>query len=596
MRIPEDTIQEIKSRANIVEVVGEYVRLKKSGQNYKGLCPFHSEKTPSFTVSPRKGIFHCFGCGRGGNVFSFLMDLKGLSFPEAVSLLGERVGVQVDRRMSEEDSTARSLYQVNQEAVRLFTANLRSPRGKQALAYLKNRRFTRQAVERFSIGYAADQWDDLLKNLTGGGCDVSSLEQAGLVVKRKSGTGYYDRFRNRIIFPIRDSIGRFVGFGGRTLEQGGDTPKYINTNENPLFHKGRNLYGLFSAEEHIRKKDLAFITEGYIDVIRMHQAGFANTVAPLGTALTGEQVDVLLRYTRNICLLFDPDEAGSKAALKSISLLHGRGVDPSVVRLPSGTDPGDFFDSYSPEDFQLLVEEARSGVAFLLHEVAGSRKTYSAQEKIRILRALAEQYRNMGDPVLQEELLSGASSLLHLDRALVGREIERLQGTSSESLNRASAPVPEKKRKAVETELYLLLLILSNPELLPVAASRIDGSDFHGRWTRLLWQALEPLTETDHWDASTVFGMLGNREFEAFLSGRLMDEVLANHPREQLVDVIATLKEVRIREQLADINEKLQEAELENDENLITELTMEKNALKNEEQKITLLRKGKSRI
>jgi DNA primase len=600
VRIPEHTIQEIKSRANIVEVVGEYVRLKKSGENYKGLCPFHTEKTPSFTVSPRKGIFHCFGCGKGGNVFSFIMEMKGLSFPEAVYLLGDRVGVRVDRRAEDTGSPARSLYQVNREAAELFTANLLSPAGREALAYLKGRRFTRQAVQRFSIGYAVNRWDDLLDRLTARGFPADLLEQAGLIVKRKSGTGYYDRFRHRVMFPIQDAIGRCIGFGGRTLEQGEETPKYINTSESPLFHKGRTLYGLFAAEVHIRKKDRVFVTEGYIDVIRMHQAGFPNAVAPLGTALTGEQVDVLLRYTRTIYLLFDPDEAGAKAAEKSVSLLHGKGVETFVIMLPSGTDPGDFFDSYAPQDFQLLVEEARGGVEFMLRRATGGvspqGKPYSAQDKIRILRTLSGQYGSMGDPVLQEELLAGASALLGLDRALVRREVEKNLRRSPARLSTQGSPVPGKKHRRVETELRLLLLILSDPGLLPVAVSRIDDSYFHGRWTRLLWQVLQRVKDTGQWDASTVFSMLDNREFEAYLSGRLMDEVLSHNPREQLIDLIASLKKVRIQEQLADINEKLREAELENDESLITELTMEKNALKNEEQKITLLRKGKSLI
>jgi DNA primase len=381
VRIPEETIQEIKSRVNIVEVIGEYVRLTKAGQNYKGLCPFHTEKTPSFMVSPQKNIFHCFGCGKGGNIFSFLMDLKGLSFPDAVSMLGERVGIRIDRRAGESDSATRSLYQVNQEAVKLFSANLRSTTGKKALAYLKERRFSRQVVETFSIGYAAEEWDNLLLHFTKRGYDVSLLEKGGLVIERKSGTGHYDRFRNRIMFPIRDSIGRVIGFGGRTLEQNENTPKYINTKENPLFHKGKNVYGLYAAEEHVRKTGHVFITEGYIDVIRMHQAGFPNTVAPLGTALTEEQVDVLIRYSRTIYLLFDSDEAGKKAALKSVSLLHGKGVDPLVIRLPSGTDPGDFFNSYTPDDFQLLAEEAVNGVSFLLHCILGDKKPSSARKK-----------------------------------------------------------------------------------------------------------------------------------------------------------------------------------------------------------------------
>jgi DNA primase len=612
--IPDDVIQSIKDRSDIVQVVGEYVRLKPSGKNHKGLCPFHTEKTPSFTVSPHKGIFHCFGCGKGGNVFTFLMELKGLAFPDAVRLLGERAGISVQEQAgtTERDSLVHQLYRVNKEAADVYGKNLRSQQGSRALEYLKRRHFTRQSVQHFLVGYAFDEWDQILSNLRAEGNSPEILEKAGLVVKRKSGEGHYDRFRNRIMFPIQDSIGRFIGFGGRALETGRkDTgsrddgfkaPKYINTNESPVFHKGRSLYGLYQAEQHIRRHDRVFITEGYIDVIRMFQAGFPNTVAPLGTALTGEQVDLLLRYTRNLYLLFDPDEAGRKAALNSTALVHARGVDPWVVLLPGETDPGDFFDTYSTGDFQTLVDESRSGIYFILESTAKKKKKFTAQEKISILQALSAHYHAMSDEILRSELLGRAAERLELDRSMIDREL-RKHGPSGPK--RDSGPPlhiesNEKKKlggsKHVEAELRLLLLILSHPELLPIARSRIDGSYFDGKYTRLLWQSVDRAAETSGWDASTVMELVGDRDFEQYLSGRLMDEVLDDRPKEQLVDLIAALKQKRIRKQLADINRRLEEAALENDEDLVTELSMEKNSLKNEEQKITLLRKNKYSI
>ncbi|UCB47352.1 MAG: DNA primase, partial [Spirochaetota bacterium] len=347
MYISEDTINQIKNQVNIVEIIGEFVPLKRTGQNYKALCPFHTEKTPSFIVNPQKGIFHCFGCGVGGNVFNFLMKFKGIGFPDAVRLLGERVGVHIktDGEGGEKKGKADILYAINKTATSFFINNLLSEKGGQALKYLKIRKIDSNTTKAFHVGYSLNSWDALLLYLQSRGFGMKELEESGLILKKRKGDGYYDRFRNRIIFPIQDSIGRFVGFGARLLETENDKgPKYINSSENLLFHKGKQLYGFYAAEEFIRKEDSVFVVEGYFDVIRMYKEGLKNTVAPLGTALTEEQIALVLRYTRNIYLLFDPDEAGLKAALRSINLLFKREVEPYILRFPQGKDPGDFFD------------------------------------------------------------------------------------------------------------------------------------------------------------------------------------------------------------------------------------------------------------
>ena len=601
MPIPEDIINQIKERADIAKVIGEYVPLKKAGKNYKGLCPFHTEKTPSFIVSPDKGIYHCFGCGAGGNVFSFVMQFKGLTFPEAVRYLGDRVGIRVG---SSGTQTHRSttLREIVSHAARFFEKNLSAPYGAEALKYLRERHISAHTLELFKLGYARDSWDALLEHLRGRGYPWELIEEAGLAVRRKSGTGYYDRFRNRIMFPIHDSIGRCIGFGGRTVgPDSGNAPKYINTSENLIFHKGSTLYGLSQAEESMRRADHVYVVEGYIDVIRMHEQDLRNTVAPLGTALTEEHVSLILRYTRNVYLIFDPDEAGVKAALRSTSIMHRRALDPFIIRFPSGYDPGNFFDNYRIEDFMLMKKEALTGIDFIVRRFTEEKKVYTAHEKVSILESLSEYYENMSDEIFREEFIYRLAEALGTDSTVLKREIRRRESRSrTTTINRVSpeteAGVPPGLSKGIQTELHLLLLILSHPHFLELTVPRIDEGYFHGKWTKMLWKAITHAAERGDWDTSTVFNYMQDNQFAKYLSGRLVDDILANNPKEQLIDTIAALKEIRLKEKLAHVTEELRTAEIDHDENRETSLLVEKNALINELKKIEQLRAAKIRL
>jgi len=595
--IPEEKINEIKSRAPIVDVIGEYVHLKMSGKNYKGLCPFHSEKTPSFVVSPQKGIYHCFGCGVGGNVFNFLMKYKGIDFPEAVRLLGQKVGISIEAAAQEGERKSRTaiLYTIMNETVVLYKKSLFSKSGEKALQYLKERRLAPDTIKKFHIGYAPDGWDNLLSRLNKMGFNSQLIEEAGLIVKNKKGTGYYDRFRNRVMFPIQDNIGRFIGFGGRIFDKSNvNVPKYINTNENTLFHKGRYLYGFYQAEESIRKQTHAFITEGYIDVIRMCEEGFSNTVAPLGTALTEEQISLIMRYTRNIYLLFDPDSAGIKAALRSTTLMHKNGIDPYIIRLPSGHDPGDFFNTYSSSDFHLLIKDRLSGIDFIIQHYIDAKKTYTANEKIIIIQSLSEYYHNMEDEIFREEFLHRASKALNTESTILEREIEKF--TRSIVSQAHAIPTRPERNKRVKAELNLLLLILSNPDLFSIAETRLDGSYFHGKWTKRLWNTIYSVKDSKDWNASTVFTLLNDDKFAQYLSGRLIEDILSNHPKEALIDTVATIKKNKLEERMAVVNAQLEKAVLENNEALATKLNVEKYALRNELAKIDILRASKSHL
>ena len=601
LNISEDTINQIKERANIVAVIGDYVNLKQSGQNHKGLCPFHSEKTPSFMVSPGKGIFHCFGCGVGGNVFHFLMKFKGISFPDAVRLLGERVGVSVETRPGEDANRSRfeTLYQINTAAAGFFEQKLYSAAGTHALNYLLARKLTPPILREFCMGFAEEAWDALFSFLRSKGFRTEDIEETGLIVKKKMGPGHYDRFRNRIMFPIYDTIGRCIGFGGRTLEKDKpEIPKYVNTNENTLYHKGRFLFGVTNAQEAIRKENRVIIVEGYVDVVRMHQEGFKCIVAPLGTALTGEQIALIGRHTKNIYLAFDSDEAGVKAALRSAMLMLGCGIDPQVIRLPAGRDPGDFFDEYTREDFELLIQDAVYGIQFVVESYAGARKDYSANEKIVILTQLIDFYDTINDEILRLSFLEALTKALNVQKVVLERELDKLKHPPRR-IDLERKPVIKKgaaKGVAVSHELYLLLLLLANPDLFPLVNGRLDGSSFKGTWTRKLWDAISRASERPGWDSGTVFDYLNHHRFIEYLSGKLMNEALAANPRAQAIDLTASLKERVIRDRLGGINAGLSNAEIENDDVKINRLMVEKQACTNDLEKIRLLRASKTAL
>ncbi len=369
--IPEDVIQRIRERADIVEVVGSHLSLSKAGQNYKGLCPFHSEKTPSFTVSPSRQMFHCFGCGEGGNVFGFLMKIDGATFPAAVRTLGERYGIEVDPQPASPAARQRTesrerLLILNRQAAEFFHRALVSdPNGQAARLYLEKRGMTPSTIEQFGLGYAPAGWDLTLSALTKAGSKIEDLALAGLVVPREQNSragqtapGYYDRFRGRVMFPIRDLQKRVIGFGGRILDDG--QPKYLNSPETPLFSKSRTLYALDVAREGISQSEEMVLVEGYFDAIALHQAGLTNVAATLGTALTSEHIELIRRFTHRIVLVFDPDTAGVRAALRSMDLFLDSGLTVRVVSLPAGEDPDTFVRGQGLDSFKALIQRAPS--------------------------------------------------------------------------------------------------------------------------------------------------------------------------------------------------------------------------------------------
>ena len=360
--IPEERIEEIRATSDIFEVISGYITLNRSGKNYKGLCPFHHEKTPSFIVSSEKQMFHCFGCGQGGNVFSFLMKYENLSFPEAVLSVAKRYGIQI--KLTRDDKSEKFvgkkeiLYGVNSLANEFFKKTLKeTSEGKAALEYLRKRGIEEGSFKDFNIGYALSEWDSLVKYLGRKGYSEEIILESGLAVQRENKSGSYDRFRKRIIFPIFHINGEIIGFGGRNLDD--SLPKYINSPETLIYKKGESLYGLHIAKERIKTDNCCIVMEGYVDVVTAHRFGFKNSLASLGTALTEKQLRLIKSLTGNIIFIYDADRAGINAVLRAWEGVLKTGLCGKVVVLPEGDDPDSFLNSKGTEDFKALINSSK---------------------------------------------------------------------------------------------------------------------------------------------------------------------------------------------------------------------------------------------
>ena len=416
MFISDDKIEEVRAASDIVDVVSDYVRLKKRGTNYFGLCPFHAEKTASFSVNPGIGIFKCFGCGVGGDVFQFMMRVENLSFPETVRTLAEKAGIHlpVENVASDFSNEIESIYNALRFAARFFYSQLtQSEAGKPALEYLINRGYSPKTITRFGLGYAPDSWDGLLKEARDKHISPETLEKAGLVVARKD--GFYDRYRGRVIFPILSNVGKVLGFGGRLLSAKTDQPKYINSPETNVYNKSRVLYGLYQARQAIRALEEALLVEGYTDVITLHQAGVTNAVACSGTALTPEQIKALSRYTGQITLLYDADSAGVNAAERGIDLVLEEGLSVYVVTLPAQEDPDSFVRRQGKETFDAYLKQNRLDFVAFKHR-QGKRSGLSAtpEGEARIMYGIIASLARIKDPLMQETYLRRASDVLEV--------------------------------------------------------------------------------------------------------------------------------------------------------------------------------------
>ena len=484
-RIPEEIVQEVLLRADITDVVGDYVLLKKAGENYKGLCPFHNERTPSFTVSPAKGFFYCFGCQAKGNAVGFLMQQASLTFPDAIQMLASRYGVHIpEMRTAQKPDKHKPLYDLLRAAATFFHDGLRrDPVAEAGRAFCRQRQISSDLAARFELGYAPQAWEALRQTMLQQGFAEELLIEGGLVVARhEPQRRVYDRFRNRIVFPIHDGLGRPVAFGARALDESadGNAPKYLNSPETPIFHKGQTLYGLHLARQAIRQHEQVIVVEGYTDVLACHRQGVTHVVGTLGTALTDRHVRQLRGAVKEAVLVFDSDEAGGKAAERSIALFLDAGVRVRIATLPTSEDPDSFLRNHTGEEFLDCVKNAMTFPAYL---VARAQHGFDLQtpagrgdfvERIApLLRKLDNEVERWGHLVFLAEKLGVPPQ--DLKRQLFARA----SGRPSPASQRQANPLPSRSvTRRFPEEYDLVHLLYHRPELLSKVDSHIAPTDF----------------------------------------------------------------------------------------------------------------------
>ena len=480
--IPDHLIEEIRSRNDILDTISANILLKKSGQNYKGLCPFHSEKTPSFVVSPEKQIYHCFGCGAGGNIFKFIMEMEDLSFLDAIKILAAKCGVtlpafkpgQTNAKSNERDV----LLNINQKAQSYFILSLMSKGGEQAREYLNSRGLNdKKLLADYSIGWATSGWTDTLHQLQNQEkFSKNDLSRAGLI-KQKEGAGknnFYDRFRGRIIFPLQDIHGNLIAFAGRVI--GESEPKYLNSPETPLYIKGRHLFGFNRAKEAIRKQNKALIVEGYFDQMRAHQNGIRNTVATCGTALTLEQANLLKNHTKRATLIFDSDSAGQAATKKGFEVLLKQGMSVDVLSLPSGHDPDSFIYQFGPEKFLEKLKNAKPFVETFIDDIIADGDLTTPMGKVAVVNQVLPILMNVKNTIERTEWISILTERAKIeDQAL----LNELKNAIKQDKTIVSDPLKKNgHQNKKNVELYLVRLMFSDKELALKIKEKVKIEDF----------------------------------------------------------------------------------------------------------------------
>jgi DNA primase len=471
----DELIKDIESRIDIVDIIGERVELSRRGNRYWGLCPFHSEKTPSFSVSQERQLFYCFGCHQGGNVFTFLRNHDKLEFREALQYLANRAGIDISRyqvsHFAPKDTRENVIIEINQEAAKFYHQRLMSESGKRAMDYLVKRNVSLESVEKFHLGYAPDDWRQLEEHLLARGFAIEAITESGLVRRSRKADLYIDFLRNRIIFPIHDLGGRIIGFGGRLVD--GEGPKYLNSSENRVFSKRFNLFGLYQGREAIRTASEVILVEGYMDCLSLHQHGISNVVATLGTAFTREQAKLIKRFTETVLVMYDGDEAGQRETLRALAVLQQEGIDARVVPLSPGIDPDDLVRENGKEEFLNFVQNNRCTVTeYRLENYIKSGFSATLEGKVEILWNLFPEVDRVKSILAQERQLSILAHRLNLSDSDVNREFatwKKGHGSVGSIRNRnrvfRNNRKREEKQENRKTEDRLLAKMIADREL-----------------------------------------------------------------------------------------------------------------------------------
>lgn len=582
-------VDEIKRRANIVDVVSEYVTLRKTGINYTGLCPFHKEKTPSFSVNADKQIFYCFGCGEGGDVIAFLMKINHMTFPEALRHLAGKLGIVLsgefrDRETHGEKSLREEMFRVNQLAADFFCGHLRAETGKGARTYLAGRGMGEEVIRTFRLGYAPGGWRNLRDFFEKKKVSPKLVEKAGLLIPKGEGD-FYDRFRGRLMFPIEGVNGSVIAFGGRAM--GDEMPKYLNSSESPVYVKGKNLYGLSRAKEDVRKKNEAILVEGYFDFLQLWNAGIRNAVATLGTALTRNHLDLLRRYTRNVIVLFDPDEGGRHAVERSLQLFLEEKMNARVVLLPEKDDPDSFVRKYGRGALEDLISRAQSMVDYYIDHVLGSKG--GLEENVDAADSAVRFIVTIEDPLQRNEFIRRVAERLGMDQGLLKTEVRRSLSKVRKT-GREDVPLRRDPRPIDAVELSFLYLLMEHPEWVSLAR---DEKAFDYLMSENLRPLARTLSEGPEIGGKGAFAEVMDGLEDSPLKEHLLKLAVSGVPFEAGVaerifsDVIRKMKVRWFRERQRLLKKELLQAQERNDEEGCRRLLVEKEKLMREEKKLT---------
>jgi DNA primase len=589
MRFPQTFIDDLRRQADIVRVIQDYVSLKKKGANWMACCPFHQEKTPSFSVNPAKDIYYCFGCAKGGSVFSFVMEIERVSFPEAIKIVAEKTNVSLpvmveDQKFEARRKDADEIIELNSWALEWWETQLEqnNMEARAARAYLEGRQIEDETRKAFRLGLAPDSWDALSIHLKTRGATVAQIERSGLVVKKDAG-GFYDRFRGRLIFPVLDAQGRAVAFGGRTLQPDGE-PKYLNSPETAAYTKGRHLFGLYLTRDEIRKRKFAILVEGYLDLIIPYQFGVRNMVASLGTALTPEQAKLLGRFARKVVVNYDGDSAGVKAAKRAIETLLAEDFETKILVLPDNADPDEFIRTYGAEAYHERRGKALPHIQFVLDEVVRDRNLLRPAEKAAAVEEALPFVRAVRNGIQKREYFDMTMDTLRIEEPALRRELWQTI--------RMSAPTAQDLRQKIVraagaqptiAEQRLLELLVHDEELRRTILPRMEAADYEELPTASIFRSLIELQEEG---AAVDFATLTRKTEDDPLASDLVPLLLMSEPQraegEAVDDILlnaerclTTLRELALQRRIHELGVEKAAAARDGDEERHNRLAME---------------------
>lgn len=604
MKIKQDSIREVLEKADIVAVIENYIPLRQSGRNYLTLCPFHKEKTPSFTVSREKGLFHCFGCGVGGNVVSFLMKYDKLTFVDAIEALAKKFGIRLQYESGyyqEDDKELELLYEYSLITSQYFHNNLlETNEGRNALKYLQNRGIKLSTIKAFQIGYALSAWDGLLNLIRKNNYDLDVFEKLGLIIKKDNGE-YYDRFRGRIIFPIYSAIGKVIAFGGRILEGDNDQPKYMNSPESRIYIKGKTLYGFFQTKDEIRKKDAAILVEGYMDFLTLFQNGIKNVVASAGTSLTLDQIFILSKATQNINLIFDGDEAGQKAAVRAIQLMLQTETNFKIVTLPEEEDPDSFIQKFGEKKFLETIESGQNYIDYM-YNLASEKNSFSdTSSKLKVIDSLLQFTSRVRDELRREIYAREIAKKFNVTESSIIQKLNKYVKNYANMEEREFQYQQSTDAYAVDKEMIdsvsplekgiLKMICELDQQYLGIIFEHIDENDFINPLAGELFKVLKghflELKEDEKINVQYIINKLEREELRSILSDSLIkrynisdgwnevEEVSIQNVdfKDILKDSIKKLKIISLNKQIDELNERISRtSDLDEAKNLSMEI------------------------